>query len=265
MEHFKKTQAIYEDYCTEDSARRSCIPPSYKHEFDFSDEYALSELENDFKHKIKPIFEKEYEMLVDNYEFFWGCTFDVYLRDYDKRLNEFNTLFKDALLIDFIEQEAGKLINYGAKFYWMVWDEKSLVCKNIDYSKTKKRNYLIDEALKLGYHLEFDFDHEYKTECFSLDKLNAKPKNALANSNIYWNANQTDFMELVKALIESEAIKDSKEKGKQKELTTQLSNLFNIKINNPDKLITDFNKRNNGKETKFIDSLKKHLFDFIQG
>ncbi|WP_421810555.1 hypothetical protein [Flagellimonas sp.] len=71
-------------------------------------------------------------------------------------------------------------------------------------------------------------------------------------STIFWSSTQTDFMELVKALIESGSIKDSTKKGKQKELIQLLSNSFNIKIKNPDKLISDIKKRNNGSETLLL-------------
>ena len=81
---------------------------------------------------------------------------------------------------------------------------------------------------------------------------------------IYWNGNQTEFMELVKALIESESIKDAKIKGKQKELIEALSEVFNIHIKNPDKLLQDIkDNRLNDNKTILLDRLKNGLNSWL--
>ena len=77
-------------------------------------------------------------------------------------------------------------------------------------------------------------------------------------NSLNWNGTQTEFIELVKALIENGNIK-----GTQTEIISKLSNVFNIKISYPNKLITDLKVRNNGSETLFLDKLKKSLFDYI--
>lgn len=266
---FNESKKIYNEFIEKHQGIISTVaPPTYNELMDFNDEYGLRKLEEQYRERITPVFEKEFNDLKSNYEFFWGCTFDVYLRDYDKRKHEFFQRFNDALHIDFIEQEASKLLNDNfEKFIWMIWKtkgEQSELIRNIEYSKAKKRRFLEDEAMSLGYDLIFDFDDEYASDFFTISERNNKHKSEPIKSNLVWNASQTDLMELIKAIIETDAIKDSKEKGKQKDLTDHLTTLFNIQIKNPDKLITDLNKRNIGNETKFIDSLKKNLITFLQ-
>lgn len=73
-----------------------------------------------------------------------------------------------------------------------------------------------------------------------------------------WHGTPTEFIELVKALIESNILK-----GKQKDIITNLSSVFGLKINNPDKLIQDIKNRNTGSETLFLDTLKTTLYDYF--
>lgn len=87
---------------------------------------------------------------------------------------------------------------------------------------------------------------------------NLKPIKPTTENTLKWNGTQTEFIELVKALIENGNVK-----GTQTEIINKLSNVFNIKINNENKLINDIKTRNNGSETLFIDRLQKSLFDYI--
>lgn len=73
-----------------------------------------------------------------------------------------------------------------------------------------------------------------------------------------WKGSQTEFIELIKALIENGNLK-----GTQTEIINQLSKVFSIDIKHPSKLITDIKKRNNGSETLFLDKLQKSLLDYI--
>lgn len=90
-------------------------------------------------------------------------------------------------------------------------------------------------------------------EFLEIQKQNPKNENKLN-----WNGTQIEFIELVKALIENGNIK-----GTQTEIIKSLSNIFNFKINNENKVINDIKNRNNGSETLFLDKLKKTLFDYI--
>lgn len=77
-------------------------------------------------------------------------------------------------------------------------------------------------------------------------------------SNLKWIGTQTEFMELIKALVASNSVK-----GTQKDLTKVLSQLLNFKINSPDKLIQDIKLRSIGGETLFLDKLKESLIEYL--
>jgi hypothetical protein len=77
-------------------------------------------------------------------------------------------------------------------------------------------------------------------------------------NTLNWSGSQTEFIELIKALIENKNIK-----GTQTEIISKLSNVFNIEIKNPNKLITDIKNRNNGSETLFLTKLQNTLFNYI--
>lgn len=91
-----------------------------------------------------------------------------------------------------------------------------------------------------------------KRELIKIEEL----KQSKIITNFKTNITQTELIELVKALIENGTIT-----GKQKDIINDFSNFFNIEVNNPDKLITDLKKRNNGSETLFLDKLKTSLFN----
>jgi hypothetical protein len=87
---------------------------------------------------------------------------------------------------------------------------------------------------------------------------NLQPIKPIYENTLKWNGTQTEFIELVKSLIENGNVK-----GTQTEIISKLSNVFNIEVNNPNKLINDLKLRNIDSETLFLDRLKKSLFDYI--
>jgi hypothetical protein len=121
-------------------------------------------------------------------------------------------------------------------------------------------DYIILESQLYTFHY-IDF-----LDCFDYDKRNRsilsftkiveflgiKKQNPKNESNLNWNGTQTEFIELAKALIENCNIK-----GTQTEIIKSLSNIFNIKIKNKNKIINDIKTRNNGSETLFLNKLKK--------
>lgn len=127
-------------------------------------------------------------------------------------------------------------------------------------------DYIISESQLYTFHY-IDF-----LDCFDYDKRNRsilsftkivefleiKKQNPKNENNLNWNGTQTEFIELAKALIENGNIK-----GTQTEIIKSLSNIFNIKIKNENKIINDIKTRNNGSETLFLNKLKKTLFDYI--
>ena len=88
---------------------------------------------------------------------------------------------------------------------------------------------------------------------------NTEPKINTKNTSLKWHGTQTEFMELSKALIESNVLR-----GKQKDIINNLSIMFDFKVNAPDKVIQDIKNRNIGSETLFLDKLKTSLLDYIK-
>ena len=93
------------------------------------------------------------------------------------------------------------------------------------------------------------------------DKIFPKEKEVttVKHNPLEWSGTPTEFIELVKALIVSKVLK-----GTQKDIINNLSGVFGLKINHPDKLIQDIINRNTGSETLFLDKLKENLYEYTQ-
>ncbi len=157
-----------------------------------------------------------------------------------------------------------KIIETGKVFWWDTKDNFDFYTYSTnpyDYCmvvwKSQTDNDLHFYELYLKFLIELlkngIIEHFEKSENDNLQPI--KPANV---NDLKWNGTQTEFIELVKALIENGNIK-----GTQTETISKLSNVFNIKINNENKLINDIKTRNNGSETLFLDRLQKSLFDYI--
>ncbi len=121
---------------------------------------------------------------------------------------------------------------------------------------------IIDESKLMtnGYDIEIC---EQLTTSFTkiTEYLNIKKKKLTNDNefkNIKFHGNQTEFIELIKALTENGNLK-----GIQKDNIEICANFFGIEINNPSKLLNDIKTRNSGSESLFIDKLRKSLFDYI--
>lgn len=142
----------------------------------------------------------------------------------------------------------------------------NLTCKNLDQLNT---SILRSIETLIGSGLPFlkpfaDFINAitqvglYKNLILLSDYVSKTELAIFENQKLTWHGNQTEFIELVKSLIENNNLR-----GIQKEIIENLSRYFGIQINHPDKLIQDIKKRNTGSETLFIDKLKSSLYDFI--
>jgi energy-converting hydrogenase A subunit M len=189
--------------------------------------------------------------------------------------NEFNS---DEYTGDlyFEKQLAGlKIIDFNNE-YKKYQNESITIKKSIINQYLIKNNYLIaiaEERKKPGteylplcnndYGLNLIMFKDYLLE--ELSKLNDGKTLPINNNNdsfdIKWNEkySQNDFLELCKALIESQAII-----GKQKDIIEGLSQLFNIEIKHPDQQLQSMKQsRNNDTQTKFLDKLKLSLINWI--
>jgi hypothetical protein len=148
---------------------------------------------------------------------------------------------KDFEFIDlFVNKEVQKLISYEL-------DWKTLG----DSHPTNYFNLEICERLTLSFSKIIDFLNHKENEI----------KNPIAQpiqNKVKFHGNQTQFLELIKSLIENGNLK-----GSQNEIITNCSKFFNIEINNPDQTLSKIKGRNNNSETLFLDQLKKTLFDHI--
>lgn len=95
------------------------------------------------------------------------------------------------------------------------------------------------------------------------EKLNLNEKKAsievLKNNTLQWYGTQSELIELTKALIENGNLK-----GKQKDIFEKIQKIFNVKLNHIDQAITKFNSRNQENDTKFLDTLKASLTNYIK-
>lgn len=152
-------------------------------------------------------------------------------------------------------------------FVWTLLEEVELLDKHskFNYNFIKKSSNASDNKIALKYHqvliihcrsfLKFIYKTIVKNNFSEIIKPESKE---LILPIVQWESNQTELMELVKSLIEHGSVK-----GKQKDIITSFSQFFNINVNNPDKLLTDIKKRNNGSETLFLDKLKSSFLGYI--
>nr|WP_315165621.1 hypothetical protein [uncultured Flavobacterium sp.] len=212
-------------------------------------------------------------------------TFKKYKELYDNRLENHIATYEDYDELHFINSEL--------EFYEICYGtanvtEQRLIKNNRDYIEYEYRyinefeyndinqidsnineNYDIKALIKdkskwltNGYNLEIC---NQLTTSFTkiIEYLNIK-KNILSNDNefpkIKFYGSQTEFIELIKALTENGNLK-----GIQKDNIEICSKFFDIEIKNPNKLISDINNtRNTGRETLFLDELKKSFYKYIQ-
>lgn len=162
--------------------------------------------------------------------------------------------------------------------------ENELVCKIIvDLGRPKTNCYDLEacQRLTISFTKIIEFLQElqhYKTiadikqssilsEFIKKEQVNTTETRDDNNNSqnitnkLSWSGDQTAFIELVKALIVNGNIKVNK--GEQGKTIKTLSDFFNFKVNNPNKLISDLKKRNNGSETLFLNELKSSLLDYI--
>lgn len=182
-----------------------------------------------------------------------------------KLLNKTNLINKSPLekYQNYLEQKplnpnSRKLIISELLYVNLIFNNKTEFVNNflslnsyIEQRKHESVKIIIQEISTLEYNL-------FLTE--ELNKIIQDDSNLSDSENkkLKWNGNQTELIELVKALIENKSIE-----GLQKDIIKNFTDLFGFEIKNPDKLIQDIKKRNNGSETLFLDKLKTKLVDFI--
>lgn len=185
-------------------------------------------IENQYNEKLKNHLEKyidfdELHFIESEINFFTDCY---------NLTNDFNyekELCTNKQLLDIISLEIREF----------AWDDYDLEkCEKLTYTYKKILSFLNDKKEQLT-------NEPQQLNYQQIETLN-------------WQGSQTEFIELIKALIENGNIE-----GKQSEIIRKLSYFFNINIKYENKLINDLKTRNNGSETLFLDKLKKSLLNFI--
>lgn len=195
--------------------------------------------------------------------------------DLDSYLVEIIEIRKNQFSKDEIKNEIEKRKADGFKI--PVYTISGMTNKK-DFKVTNRYN--IEELM-----FPFEFDSHYKLQRLIKDEIlpdlesnatkQVESNNLLVNQELLkkpqdkidsytigkhkFFGSQTEFMELIKSLIENENLR-----GIQKEIIKDLAAYFEIKINNPNQLIQDLKNRNNGSETIFLDKLKSSLLNHFK-
>ena len=181
-----------------------------------------------------------------------------YKEKYNDLLESYLLQYEDYEEIDFINAEI-------QRYNDSINDLEQLEIRINDTSNYQLNSGYIESLIETFELLDFEGCIDYNKRDRSIisftkiiEFLEIQKQNPKNENNLNWNGTQIEFIELVKALIENGNIK-----GTQTEIIKSLSNIFNFKINNENKVINDIKNRNNGSETLFLDKLKKTLFDYI--
>ena len=222
------------------------------------------------------IFQEEYRSAVD--------VTTGYLSDRfrDKLIEISNSILK-RLDVLYIELDAEEFLTKARKV-------SDLISKYVDESKIYEKDYgydqLTDDAEE--YHYRSPYSSElsrlygllyhnleslvgtigftYSIESIKnsgekteqVDKENSENHVEDLKSKLEWNATKTDFVEIVKALIENKAIRG----GTQAEIFNILKDLFGLDFNEADPLKSLKNKKD--KENFFTYKLNKQIHKWIE-
>jgi hypothetical protein len=205
------------------------------------------------------LIKEELKELNDKGIYFHYCEFKTYEKTYKDRLNEFLKTYVDADTIYFLEDELKKYskpINYEKHFKKL--DQKNQ--KRLSYTRDRTVRFLVEQGKKIGYNIIVTPDKIEGTLSYEMGEIK-DVNHFIKNSDlsVQWKGNQSELIELTKALIENGNLK-----GNQEDIFEAIQENFNFKLNNIDQAITKFNWRNQENETKFLDTLKVSLSKYIK-
>lgn len=111
---------------------------------------------------LNEIFSNEYLAYVSNEQFFPGCPFNIYMKHYRNRFEEFQMTYPDADEFDFLKDEdalfwqlAGMDVdskNNFYPFYPHLYSDPHRA--NISLSISKMHNFIDERIIELGHYLE---------------------------------------------------------------------------------------------------------------
>ena len=128
---------------------------------------------NIFAKEIALSFFTEYDQYYKT-DYFFGCSFDVYKKTYNKRLEDFKNEFIDTDEISFITDELDEgIYNYKFKEFNLDYYDKEIISrheklkKQINNSLIKRFEYLCQRAKENS----FDLVYNKSLETYSLERI----------------------------------------------------------------------------------------------
>lgn len=241
-------------------------------------EYSQNENYDIVAKEFNKVFIDAINASVNEKRFFSSSPLDIFILEFKERLE-----VAEKREIDFDENEYIKKIylyecgilssnrhTYRETVYNYITDLndenyklfRSILKKRIEYLEKLLFKKGIEVITTKPYGDSPRVNREFKKHINTMienDNLNStKPTN---KNTLKWTGEQTEFIELFKALILNGSITGT---GNQLDKINQLASLLNFEINNPYKLLNDIKTtRNNGSETLFLDKLKKTFYDYI--
>ena len=132
-----------------------------------------SHMENIFVKDIALSFFTEYHQYYKT-DYFFGCSFDVYKKTYNKRLEDYKNEYIDTDEISFITDELDEgIYNYKFKEFNSGYFDKITILryekikKQINHSLTKRLEYLSQRSKENGYDLVYN----KSSETYSLARI----------------------------------------------------------------------------------------------
>lgn len=111
-------------------------------------------------------FEEEYNGHISKFEYFYGCTFEVYKQTYDDRLKKHLNEFADSNELDFLTEELHK----GIELFLFPFTNYELN-KNINYSLKRRKEFITEKINSIGYSITFFTDDFGRVDSFKIDKV----------------------------------------------------------------------------------------------
>ena len=211
----------------------------YNVEFEYYNEFNFNyQKVNNFINRYISIYKK------NNFNILYNYCLDLQKELFQQRfdLNERYEIIKRNLETIYFNEKYGK--------------KEQFFFGGLDFGKIVSFNQI---DIKTYFENEFKKDEFNKLKEIKSSNTNDYNVIDVTKNKLVWNGSQTQFIELIKALVESDSIKGEN----QKNIIDLFSKFLNFNIDNPNKLIQDIKKRNNGSETLFLDKLKTELLNFI--
>jgi hypothetical protein len=243
-----------------------------------SKEYSQNENYHTVELEFNKVFIDTIKTSIIEKKFFSSSPLELFIRDFTENLE---LLEKEE--IDFDENEYIKRIylyqceifssnrhkNRETIYNYIAYlnDENyklfsSIIRKRIEYLEKLLFKKGIEVITTKPYGDSTRVNREFKKHInIMIENDSLKPIKPTNKNTLKWTGEQTEFIELFKALILNGSITGT---GNQLDKINQLASLLNFEINNPYKLLNDIKTtRNNGSETLFLDKLKKTFYDYI--